>query len=136
MRTGKIEVRGKEYILCFSARVVRDCSERYGGIEKIGEALTEGTEAKVMDECFWLLSMMMDAGARYAKLEGLNNPAPLSYDDLYDLCDMEDLMGMKARIFETVANGNERTVEVDPEKGKNVEATRQEPLLSGTSGTP
>ena len=136
MRTGKIEVHGKEYILCFSARVVRACSERYGGIERIGNVLMEGTQAEQMDESFWLLEKMMEAGARYAKLEGVENPAPLSFDDLYDLCGMDDLAEMKASIFRTVSNGNERTVEVVPEKGKNVEATQQEPLLSGTSGTP
>lgn len=136
MRTGKIEVHGKEYILCFSARVVRACSERYGGIERIGNVLTEGTQAEQMDESFWLLEKMMEAGARYAKLEGLENPTPLSFDDLYDLCGMDDLAEMKTSIFETVSNGNGRSVEVEPEKGKNAEATLQESLLSGTSGMP
>ncbi len=125
MRTGKIEINGKAYLLCFSSRVVRECSARYGGIEKIGEALTKGTEAEIMDECFWLLALMMDAGARYAKIEGLENPKPLSFDELYDVCGLDDLMGMKERIFETVANGNERKIEVEPEKGKNGETTQR-----------
>ena len=33
MRTAKIEINKKEYLLCFSARVMRDCSERYGNAE-------------------------------------------------------------------------------------------------------
>lgn len=119
MRTGKIEVNGREYLLCFSARVVRACAERYGSVDKIGDALSAGTEMEVMDECFWLLAEMMDAGSRYAKLEGMENPAPLSMDALYDTCSMEDIANMKARIFETVTNGNERMVETEPEKGKN-----------------
>ena len=44
MRTAKIKINKKEYLLCFSARVMRDCSERYGNAENIGKALTEGTE--------------------------------------------------------------------------------------------
>ncbi len=135
MRTGKIEINGKEYLLCFSTRVMRDCSERYGGIENMNKALLEGTGAQMMDESIWLLAVMMDAGARYAKLNSIETPPPLSYDDLYDLCGVDDLLGMKTKIFETVANGNEREIEVEPEKGKNGETTRQISVSGGMSGT-
>lgn len=124
MRTGKIEINKKDYLLCFSARVIRACSQRYGSVDKIGDALTEGTEIEIMDECFWLLSTMMDAGARYAKLEGIENPTPLSFEDLYDLSDLLDLAMAKERIFETVAEGNKREVEVEPEQ-KNAETAQQ-----------
>lgn len=135
MRTGKIEINGKEYLLCFSTRVVRACSERYGSVGNIDKALTSGTEAEMMDESFWLLETMMDAGARYAKLNGIEAPPPLSYDDLYDLCGLDDLLGMKSKIFETVANGGEREIETEQENEKNVETTRQSSVSSGTSGT-
>ena len=125
MRTGKIEVNGKEYLLCFSARVVRDCSERYGNVDKIPDALKDGTETEIMDECFWLMERMMDAGARYAKLEGTENPAPLSADVLYDVCDFADLAKMKTSIFETITNGNERAIDAEFENEKNREATQQ-----------
>lgn len=134
MRTGKIEINGKEYLLCFSTRVVRACSERYGSVGNIDKALTNGTEAEMMDESFWLLETMMDAGARYAKLNGIETPPPLSYDDLYDLCGLDDLLGMKSKIFETVANGSEREIETEPENEKNGETTRQSSVSSGTSG--
>ncbi|MGN0134732.1 MAG: hypothetical protein ACI4AO_08390 [Anaerotignum sp.] len=135
MRTGKIEINGKEYLLCFSTRVVRACSERYGGVENIDKALMQGTEANMMDESFWLLATMMDAGARYAKLNGIETPPPLSYDDLYDLCDVDDLMGMKTKIFETVASGSEREIDTEPENEKNGDTTRQSFMSGGTSGT-
>ncbi len=124
MRTGKIEINKKEHILCFSARVIRACSQRYGSVDKIGDALTRGTEVEIMDECFWLLSTMMEAGARYAKLEQIENPEPLSYDDLYDASDLLDLATAKERIFETVAEGNERAVEVEPDR-KNAKAAQR-----------
>ncbi|MDD3394174.1 MAG: hypothetical protein PHG19_05990 [Anaerotignum sp.] len=124
MRTGRIEINKKEYLLCFSARVIRACSQRYGSVDKIGEALTKGEEVEVMDECFWLLSTMMAAGARYAKLEEIPNPEPLSYDDLYDVSDLLDLSTAKERIFETVAEGNKREVEVEPDR-KNAKAAQR-----------
>lgn len=123
MRTGKIEINKKEYLLCFSARVIRACSKRYGAVDKIWEALSEGEEPEQLDESFWLLSTMMDAGARYAKLEGIENPEPLSFDNLYDLSDLLDLSAAKERIFETIAEGNKREVEVEPDR-KNAEAAQ------------
>lgn len=134
MRTGKIEISGKEYLLCFSARVVRDCAERYGDIKDIFSILTEAEETKQMDESFWLLAKMIDAGARYARLEGIENPAPLSQEDLYDIFGVDDLLDMKTKIMDTVTNGNEREIETEPEKGKNGETTRQISASSGTSG--
>lgn len=134
MRTAKIKINKKEYLLCFSTRVIRACSERYGKIENVNEALSSGTEVKMMDESFWLLATMMDAGARYAKLNDIETPAPLSADDLYDLCGMDDLLRMKAKIFETVENGNERKIETEMEEEKNAETTQRNSKLSGTSG--
>lgn len=134
MRTGKIEISGKEYLLCFSARVVRDCAERYGDIKDIFSVLTKAEETKQMDESFWLLAKMIDAGDRYARLEGIENPAPLSQEDLYDIFGVDDLLDMKTKIMDTVTNGNEREIETEPEKGKNGETTRQISASSGTSG--
>ncbi len=124
MRTGKIEINKKEYLLCFSARVIRECSKRYGSVDKIADALTEGTEIEKLDESFWLLAAMMEAGARYAALEGIENPKPLSYDDLYDASDLLDLSMAKDHIFKAIAEGNKRNVEVEPER-KNAEAAQQ-----------
>lgn len=135
MRTAKIEINKKEYLLCFSARVMRACSERYESVENIGKALTEGTEAQKMDESFWLLSAMMDAGAKYAKVEGISTPPPLSYDALYDLCGMDDLLDMQTKIFKTIADGSERRIETEDEEGKNAETTRQNQMSGGVSGT-
>ena len=98
-------------------------------------ALTEGTEVQKMDESFWLLSAMMDAGAKYAKVEGISTPPPLSYDALYDLCGMDDLLDMQTKIFETIADGSERRIETEDEEGKNAETTRQNQMSGGASGT-
>ena len=117
MRTAKIEINKKEYLLCFSARVMRACSERYESAENIG------------------LSAMMDAGAKYAKMEGISTPPPLSYDALYDLCGMDDLLDMQTKIFETIADGSERRIETEDEEGKNAETTRQNQMSGGASGT-
>jgi len=134
VRTGKIEINGKEYLLCFSARVVRDCVERYGNIESIFQALSKGTETERMGESFWILAKMIDAGARYARLEGIENPQPLDQDTLYDVFGADDLMEIRTKIMGTVISGGEREIETEQETGKNGETTRQDSVSGGTSG--
>ena len=121
MRTAKISINGAEHLLCLSARVVRACTQRYGGISGIDEALSGSDISRAMDEAIWLIGTMMDAGARYAKLSGLENPAPLSVEELYDVCGVDDFAALYSKIAETVTNGKSVSVEAVPPK--NAEAT-------------
>lgn len=116
MRTARISVDGADYLLCFSARVVRDCTERYGDIGSVQTVLNDDDKVKALDEAVWMISRMMDAGARYAKLNGLDNPPPLSMDDLYDVCDISDFSGLRGKIQETITNGQTARVEAEPQK--------------------
>lgn len=138
MRTAKIEIGGREYLLCFSARVVRAVTERYGGVEYIdsalsgrpqrGDAAPEAVDGqnpaaesafdavRALDEAVWLLSAMMDGGARYAKLNDLDNPPVLTADDLLDVLDLSDFSRLKSKIAETITNGERRNVEATPPK--------------------
>lgn len=132
MRTASIEIGGKAHLLCFSARVVRAVTERYGGMERIDEALSgkDGTDAepsaaKALDEAVWLLAAMMDGGARYAKINGLETEPPLTADELLDVMDLNDFGQLRTKIAETITNGKETHVEADP--GKNAETTPAAP---------
>ena len=121
MRTANIELDGKRYLLCFSARVIRACTERYGDVSGLGSALDTTDPVAGMDAAIWILSQMMDAGARYAKLNGLDNPPPLTPDDLLDVSDLGDFFNLRKMIQNTITSGQARHVEVAPPK--NGEAT-------------
>lgn len=121
MRTARITIDGAEHLLCFSARVVRACTERYGEMGGMDEALTSGSPVQAMDEAVWMIATMMDAGARYAKLNGLDNPPPLTEEELLDVCDLGDLTQLTSKITETITNGKTPTVEAEP--AKNAKAT-------------
>lgn len=125
MRTASIEIGGKAHLLCFSARVVRAVTERYGGVERIDTALSADDPLKALDEAVWLLSTMMDGGARYAKLNGLETAPPLTADELLDVMDLNDFGQLRTKITEAVVSGRETHVEADP--GKNAETTPAAP---------
>lgn len=123
MKMARMTVDGVSYPLCFSLRVIKQCTDRYGSVEKIGEALDTADSMKALDEAIWLLAAMMAAGERYAKKHDLPAPPALSVDDLYDVSDTNDLAAMKDRIFETITDTSAAEVEA-ASAGKNAETTQ------------
>lgn len=117
MKTGSIEINGKKYLLCFSARTMKNIVDKYGNVS-FDELLSvdEKDLGKTFDTTMWLLSLFLDAGSRFAKLNGLENPDPLSYEDLYDLCGFDDLSKLKGSISKTISSGLKRNVETEPRK--------------------
>lgn len=125
MRTARIEIEGREHLLCFSARVVRAVTERYGGVEAIDGALSGSEPVRALDEAVWLLATMMDGGARYAKLNDIDNPPALTADELLDVMDISDFGRLKDKIAETITNG--KSVNVEAEPPKNAKTTQADP---------
>ncbi len=120
-----IQLCGKTYPLRFSLRVVKACEERYGSLEKMFSAVQmkaddESGGLGVVDDCLWLLSSMLDAGYRYAKLNGDTPEATPDADTLLDALDIPD---MQATLFDAITGDNERTVEAKP--GKNGEGAAE-----------
>ena len=121
MRTAEIDIDGKSYLLCFSGRVIRNVSERFGGVQEMYTALGDYDQVKSLDAAVWVLSQMIQAGDRYAGLNGLDNPGSLTFDQLYDLFDIQDFVGLYGKIKETITSGGARTVAAKPDeesKGK------------------
>ena len=123
MKRVTIPLRGKEYPMCFSLRVVKACGERFGGLEGLDEALTGGGDSlHALGNCVWLLAQMLDGGYRFDCANGGEAVKPPTEADLLDLFGMDDLADLQSNMMSAMAAGNTRTVEADPEK--NGEATQ------------
>lgn len=130
MRTSKLNIRGQEYLCCFSTRVLLALEDR-GRQENPVKSATEMLSA-IMDEngnlrdAFWLLHQMMVAGHRYAALEGMDAPEPMAMDDMIDLIGVEDYQSMFAAMGEAVTAGQTQTVEAEfPKNAKTTQEDRQ-----------
>ena len=106
MKTTSIEINGKRYLLCFSLRVIRSCTERYKSIEEIGSAIDSEDKLQNVYESVWIIAEMMKAGERYAKLNGLDAPEALSEDVLLDVFDVRDAALLVEKIQETILARN------------------------------
>lgn len=110
MRTGKVKIAGHEYVLCFSARVIRNVEE--AGYESVEAYMNDGS--RQTSHILQLLAWMIDAGDRWETLEGRESPGTITFDDLIDTVGVDDFAELTVAI--TGAMTGERHVEADPPK--------------------
>ncbi len=129
MRTGKITIAGKEYILCFSTMVVKWLEEENEeGFDKALEQMYEEASEGKLSKLFSVLAMMIRAGDMYAKATGIKNPPSLSEEDLYVLTSPADYKEMFDSVIKSIKDGRKREIESEPDSkktGKNQKAIRR-----------
>ena len=112
-RVGKairVEFCGEKRLFMYSLRVASDVLNR------------DDTNTDEISDVAFAASRMMEAGARYAKANGYENPDPLTEEQVLDLCDMEDY-GIIAEIIKTATRIGKKTeiAAVDGDGGENGE---------------
>lgn len=120
MKILKRRVCGEERVLCYSLRVSKAVTERFGS-GGLREGLKDGDTAKTLDAVIWLLVLMMKAGKRYADKNGMSCPEPPDEEDMLDDYGMDDLQELFGLANEAMASGAEQEVEAE---SKNAEATQ------------
>ena len=108
---------GEDRVLCYSLRVSKAITERFGS-SGIREALKGDNPAETLDAVIWMLSLLMDAGKKYADKNGKKCPDAPSEDDMlddYGLDDLADLMGLAN---DAMAAGAQQEVESESKNGK------------------
>lgn len=112
MRTGRIKINDKEYTICMSTRVMMGLEENGLSLEGV---FADGT--KQITNIFTLLHLMMDAGYRWAKMNGEDAEEPPTLDELMDSTAVDQYQDIVAGITMTLADAG-RNVEATPPKGK------------------
>ena len=129
MRTGKITIAGKEYILCFSTMVVKWLEEENEeGFDKALEQMYEEASEGKLSKLFSVLAMMIRAGDMYAKATGIKNPPSLSEEDLYVPTSPADYKEMFDSVIKSIKDGRKREIESEPDSknpGRNQKAIRR-----------
>ena len=128
MKTGKVRIGNKEYVTCFSVRVMLNLREKYGDIEK---GLQGVAGVQNIEDAFWIVYELMKAGAQYAKLEGIENPPLPEYDTCLDLVGVDDLPEITNSIVDTVKNGSKTVIKTEPSEetkknSKNAKTTQEQ----------
>ena len=117
MRTSKLKIGDKEYLLCMSNRVLVDLEEKGKSLETF---LTD--DQKTVSNICWLVRRMSEAGRAYAALAGLGDYPAISEEQILDASGSDDYEEYMRAVIE--AASGERKIDAEPPK--NVEDTRGE----------
>lgn len=113
MKTAKVTINNTEYMVVFNNRVLKT-------MEDHGIKMSEISQDKPITQLMRLLWAMIDAGSRYAKINGMDYPT-IDYELLLDLTDQNDYAAYQQLITECMAG--ERQVDAVP--GKKTEKAEQ-----------
>lgn len=129
-----VEIAGKRYPIRFSLAAMRAVTEKFGSIDKMGEAMSGGNNAETLEALAWVLGVMIRQGCEYKNLFDTasapekNDPVengkyiPLSDECLAVALDVKDLPEMSQKITEAMRVGQSQEIETK-KKGKNAETT-------------
>lgn len=110
-----IELGGQAYELVLSTLATKHISEKYGGLAKMGKALTAAA-GNELNDVIWLLAELINGGIqRKNALEGTKAPL-VNVEQLEAITTPGDLEKLKDAIPAVIARDTGRTVKVDTPK--------------------
>lgn len=124
-----ITIFGHEYPLAYTVAAQSEIAKRFGGIEKIELAFNSEDVAAMMANMAFCAAVMCKAyedrervrsksmGNEYA---GRETPCA---EDIAAALDPKDMANVSKAVIAALKEGNTITVEVEPAKGKNADAT-------------
>ena len=112
-RMAEIEIAGKTYPLNFSMKIVRLVGERFGGVEKLLEAMNEMPDQDKINALFWLLEQLMEQGAAYKRLFENEQIDPLTIEHLETYFDVSNAGDLFETITESMSVSSETEVKTE-----------------------
>ena len=115
MKVSYIELLGEQHPMCFSLAASEELSAKFGGLEKMENALASKDIAQVAHAVGEVLDCLLKAGRIYVSAAGGELPAELPCRPA-DLIDVTDGSAVKA-IFTAIATDTARMVETKVKNG-------------------
>lgn len=119
----------KHYPMAYTVAAQSKIAERFGGIENIGSAFNDEDAAKIVENIAFFAAVLMQGAVdrECVRCKVMGQPAPdmlaLTLEEMCDAIAIEDVQGISQAVMTTMQEGGKITVEVEPQKGKNAEAT-------------
>lgn len=126
MKTCSIEINKETYTLALTMDAFTAITDKIGGAQNFGELFKTKPPEELCKETLFLLSVLLEGGRNYALLVHGREEKQLSLAALGTLYGFADVSGLRMKIFETIALGMGREVEVETDR-KNAETTQMNP---------
>ena len=124
-----ITVLGHEYLMAYTVAAQAEIAKRFGGIEKIEAAFSTDDIAAMMENITFCAAVMCKAheDRERVRSKAMGNEyigaEPLGAEDIAAAIEPKDAIEISKAIVQAMKEGNAITVEVEPAKGKNADAT-------------
>ena len=116
-RTSVIKIGNKEYELILTNKATKEINNKFGGLDKIGNKLTEATSvADQLDLVIWLIVLLAKQSILRFNLENDNKKDLLKEEDVEVLTSPADLNSYTNAIMDCLVKGTNRNVEGEESK--------------------
>jgi len=119
-RAAVIALGGHEYNLVLTTKATKAIAKRYGGLEKLGDKLTQTENFEdALDEVIWLLTLLANQGILIHNLQE-SEKQPLLTEEAVELLTLPfELAEYKNSIMDAMYKGTKRHVESEDTSSKN-----------------
>ena len=120
----RVDILGKSYPVNFSAHVLDQITDRWGGLTAMQEALTskDGSVADKLKGSVYLIHALMEAGHALAVFVGETDvPDVPEFDLMCMVIPANEMITIQRQAFAAITASSKTTVETQPTK--NTEAT-------------
>lgn len=115
----KITLYGKEYPLFMSVRAVKEISNKFGGLEQLGETMAKKKDGiDAFDDVLWLITLLANQPILIHNRAHIGEEKPLlTVEDVELMTGLDDLDTMQNAIIIAMSRGKSRSIV--SEKSKN-----------------
>lgn len=113
MRTAFFEENGIKHMAVLSFTALEEILQKFDDLNKVDKALEKDSTFEQFEICAFVLEVLMRNGDAYAKEMGIENPKPLTKQQIYTRCSPEDVVNMAKTIKDCFKNGKTREIEVE-----------------------
>lgn len=124
-----ITIFDREYPLAYTVAAQSEIAKKFGGIEKIKLAFNPEDAAAMMENMAFCAAVMAKAHEDRERVKSKAMGTEYAGRDIPEAKDIaaavepKDVLEIAKKIMEAIKEGNNISVEVEPKKGKNAEAT-------------
>ena len=123
-RSAQITLGGQEYELVLSTLATKQIARRYGGLENLGEKLSNTEHFEdALDEIIYLITLLANQSVMIHNLWNPDDKRPLLTEEMVELLSTPyDLTEYKNAIVAALYKGTKRYVQSEEPETKNAQA--------------
>lgn len=116
-RAASVMIGGERYEMLLTLRATKKIGEKFGGLEKLGEALSTGTFENTLEALAWIAALLINQTIDIYNFRNATKPKQhIDAETIELLLSPGDVEDVTNAILEALTKGSERHVRSEEEK--------------------